>query len=91
MNNSYRPKFTGTQIKSIVLKTPEECFQANKIINQLVESGCQILPQALYPNEIRITYIESEKSTEFIGSTANTNYNMICVKSGNSGLAYSTS
>ena len=51
--------FTGN-IKTIILNTPEGCLSANKIREKLIQEGHQLLPEALYPNEIRISYLEME-------------------------------
>ena len=54
----------NNNIKTIILKTPEECLKQNTIINNLIKEGKQIVPTALYPNEIRISYIENIENIE---------------------------
>lgn len=51
---------TSNTIKTIILRSPEECLRANTIIEQLIKDGNRILPSALYPNEIRISYISKD-------------------------------
>jgi len=43
-------------IKTITLQGID-CLRANTIIDNLIKEGCTIIPSALFPNEIRITYM----------------------------------
>ena len=60
--------FTGN-IKTIILNTPEECLSANRIREKLIQEGYQLLPDALYPNEIHISYFEKENNQKNIIKT----------------------
>ena len=51
---------THLAIKTLILASPEDCLNANKIIKNLKNNGCQILPICQYQNEIHISYIEKE-------------------------------
>lgn len=57
------------KIKTIILNTPEECLLANKIREKLIHEGYQLLPEALYPNEIHISYFEKENNQKNIIKT----------------------
>lgn len=50
------------KIKTIILNTPEQCLSANKIREKLIQEGYRLLPEALYPNEIHISYFEKENN-----------------------------
>ena len=71
-------------VRTIHLTTPEECLNANKIIDQLVSEGHQIIPSALYPGEIRISYI----SKNDINIDHNLDRNLIVTNSENICLAF---
>ena len=58
--NQIDPNFKSN-VKTIILKTPEECLKQNSIIDELTKQGHQILPSVLFPNEIHISYLESER------------------------------
>jgi hypothetical protein len=60
--------FTGNT-KTIILNTPEGCLSANKIREKLIQEGHQLLPEALYPNQIRISYLEIENNQKNIIKT----------------------
>jgi len=49
----------GLITKTIILRSPEDCLNYENIVKKLLSDGCQILPSAIYPNEIRISYIEN--------------------------------
>ena len=68
INNYFSILSTGN-IKTIILNTPEECLSANKIREKLIQEGHQLLPEALYPNEIRISYLEIENNQKNIIKT----------------------
>jgi len=44
-----------------VLDTPEGCLSANTIRKKIIQEGHQLLPSALYPNKIVISYLEKDK------------------------------
>jgi hypothetical protein len=59
--NSYFSNIIPTgNIKTIILNTPEGCLSVNKIREKLIKEGHHLLPEAIYPNEIRISYLEKE-------------------------------
>lgn len=64
-NNTYFsniiPNLSTQNIKTIVLDTPEECLYANTIRKKIIQEGNQLLPSALYPNKIVISYLEKDK------------------------------
>jgi hypothetical protein len=62
---------TTDNIKTIVLNTPEQCLSANTIRKKLVEDGHQLLPEALFPNEIHISYLEKKDKNNTINNTIN--------------------
>jgi hypothetical protein len=68
---------SSNYIKTIILKTPEQCLTANSIIKKLTDEGNQILPSVLFPNEIHISYIPKD-----VVSNQKTNYNIITTDSG---------
>jgi len=63
------PNLSTENIKTIILNTPEECLSANKICEKLIQEGHQLLPEALYPNEIHISYLEKENNQKNIIKT----------------------
>jgi len=67
-SNTIPNLFTGN-IKTIILNTPEGCLSANKIREKLIQEGHQLLPESLYPNEIRISYLEKESNQKNIIKT----------------------
>ena len=48
-------------VKTLILNTPDQCLNYNKIVNDLIQQGHQILPYVPYPNKIEISYIEKIK------------------------------
>lgn len=65
-------------LKTIILnlKTPDECMRQKSIVEELIKQGnIQILPSALFPNEIHITYIHNSNISD---------YNIVSTKSGKS-------
>ena len=64
-------------------------MNANKIRERLIKEGKQLLPEALYPNEIHITYYE-----EYVNNTDNktdeNDLNIVTTKPGNMSLVYQT-
>ena len=48
-------------VKTLILNTPEQCLNYNKIVNDLIQQGHQILPYVPRPNCIEISYIEKIK------------------------------
>jgi hypothetical protein len=64
-NNTYFsniiPNLSTQNIKTIVLDTPEGCLSANTIRKKIIQEGHQLLPSALYPNKIVISYLEKDK------------------------------
>ena len=48
-------------VKTLILNTPEQCLNYNKIVNDLIQQGHQILPPVPSPNRIEISYIEKIK------------------------------
>ena len=56
-------------IKTIILNTPEGCLFAEKIREKLMQEGYQLLSEALYPNEIHISYLEKENNQKNIIKT----------------------
>jgi hypothetical protein len=69
-------------IKTIVLNTPEECLQANSIRKRLVDEGNQLLPEAFYPNKIRISYMEK------VNKDSKNNVNLITTKNGSYSFSF---
>ena len=48
-------------VKTLVLTTPEQFLNYDKIVNDLIQQGHQILPYVPTPNCIEISYIEKIK------------------------------
>lgn len=48
-------------VKTLVLTTPEQFLNYDKILNDLIQQGHQILPYVPTPNCIEISYIEKIK------------------------------
>lgn len=67
---------SSNYIKTIILRTPEECLTLNSIIKKLTDEGNQILPSSIFPNEIHISYIPKDVSNQ------KTNFNIITIYSG---------
>ena len=44
--------------------TPDQCLNYNKIVNDLIQQGHQILPYVPSPNRIEISYIEKIKDDD---------------------------
>lgn len=61
----------NNNIKTIILKTPEECLKQNTIINNLIKKGKQIVSTTLHPNEIRISYIENIEDNKNVPTSYN--------------------
>ncbi len=74
--------FNVPVVKTIVLNTPEGCLRANSIRKRLVDEGNQLLPEALYPNEIRISYMEK------VNKDSKNYVNLITTKNGCSSLFF---
>ena len=51
-------------VKTLILNTPDQCLNYNKIINELTQQGHQILPHVPSPNRIEISYIEKIKEDD---------------------------
>ena len=51
-------------VKTLILNTPEQCLNYNKIVNDLIQQGHQILPYVPSPNRIEISYIEKIKEDD---------------------------
>ncbi len=51
-------------VKTLILNTPEQCLNYNKIVNDLIQQGHQILPHVPSPNRIEISYIEKIKEDD---------------------------
>ena len=51
-------------VKTLILNTPEQCLNYNKIVNDLIQQGHQILPYVQSPNRIEISYIEKIKEDD---------------------------
>ncbi|ARF10529.1 hypothetical protein Hokovirus_2_56 [Hokovirus HKV1] len=49
-------------IKTIILKD-NDCLMVNTITKKLINSGYQVLPATLYPNEVHISYIDTNNTT----------------------------
>ena len=47
-------------VKTLILNTPEQCLNYNKIVNDLIQQGHQILPHVPSSNKIEISYIEKK-------------------------------
>jgi len=47
---------TNNSVKTIILQGVD-CLRANTIKEEIIKNGYQLLPESLYPNEIRIQYI----------------------------------
>lgn len=47
-------------VKTLVLTTPEQFLNYDKIVNDLIQQGHQILPHVPSPNRIEISYIEKK-------------------------------
>ena len=47
-------------VKTLILNTPEQCLNYNKIVSDLERQGHQILPYVPSPNRIEISYIEKK-------------------------------
>ena len=48
-------------VKTLILTGLEQCLNYNKIVNDLIQQGHQILPHVPSPNRIEISYIEKIK------------------------------
>ena len=72
----------GLSVKSIILNTPEGCLSANTIREKLIQEGHQLLPEALYPNMIKISYLEKSETSE------NDQKNMIYIVPGSYGVLF---
>ena len=44
-------------VKTLILTGPEQCLNYNKIVNDLIQQGHQILPYVQSPNRIEISLI----------------------------------
>ena len=51
-------------VKTLILNTPKQCLNYNKIVNDLIQQGHQILPYVPSPNRIEISYIEKIKEDD---------------------------
>jgi len=71
-------------VKTIVLRTPEECLRAGQITKELIEDGNCILPSALYPNEVHISYVPNRHDDNVLG------HNVFRVGEGNAGMRFSS-
>ena len=67
----------NNNIKTIILKSPEECLNYQKILDDLIKKGYQILPSALYPNEIRISYIDPDNNINPNNIIKNPNWSLL--------------
>ena len=67
-------------IKTIILKDID-CLRANTIRDEIIKNGYQLMTSSLYPNEIRIHYIDNINNYNIAKNSEN-NYNIIQVKKG---------
>lgn len=77
-------------VKTIILETPEECLRQNSIIKELINQGHQILPTALFPNQIHIRYIEYSPYNEQNHEIYPKNTNLMVAGIDNSTFIFST-
>lgn len=67
----------NNNIKTIILKSPEECLNYQKILDDLIKKGYQILPSVSYPNEIRISYIDPDNNINPNNIIKNPNWSLL--------------
>lgn len=53
---------TNCSVKTIILQG-KDCLRANTIREEIIKNGYQLLPESLYPNEIKIQYIVNNVNT----------------------------
>jgi hypothetical protein len=67
-------------VKSIVFaNTPEGCLSANTIRKKLIQEGHQVIPELMYPNMVKVSYLEKSKNSEIF---ENDQKNMIFAEPG---------
>jgi len=75
--------FDYSVVKTLILTTPEQCLNYNKIVSDLVSQGHQILPYVPSPNRIEISYIQK------VAERNDTNANIYNISSGNASIRFS--
>jgi len=61
---------TNNSVKTIILQGVD-CLRANTIKEEIIKNGYQLLPESLYPNEIRIQYIVNNLNTNDTNDNTN--------------------